>query len=152
MSFPVFLVNLGDDEIWLKKGQTVVQLMNLQVDVSEISMDTAYERVDADKGYYTGDEESLLPTPNDEGTSFMTSPMDVEGHQKAKLQDIKISLQDKQKFEELCKEFGDVFSSDSQDIRKMPLIMMDIDTGDHPPIYQRPYTLPLKQAERVKRE
>ena len=146
------LVNLGDDDIWLKKGQTIAKLENLQIDVSEISTDTAHERVDVDEGYHMGNEESSLPVPDEEGTSFITLPVDVEGHQKAKLKDIKILSHDKQKFEKLCKEFGDVFSSDSQDIRKMPLIMMDIDMGDHPPICQRSYTLPLKHAEWVKRE
>ena len=29
---------------------------------------------------------------------------------------------------------------------------MDIDTGDNPPVCQRPYTLPLKHAEWVKKE
>ena len=83
------------------------------MDVSEISMDTAHERVDADEGYHMGDEESSLPVTDEEGTSFITSTTDVEGHWKAKLKDIKISPHDKQKFVELCKEFDDVFSSDS---------------------------------------
>ena len=29
---------------------------------------------------------------------------------------------------------------------------MDIDTGENPPVCQRPYTLPLKHAEWVKKE
>ena len=29
---------------------------------------------------------------------------------------------------------------------------MDIDTGENPPVCQRPYTLPLKYAEWVKKE
>ena len=36
------------------------------------------------------------------------------------------------------------FSKDSADIGKTPLVQMEIDTGDHPPISQRPYTLALK--------
>ena len=71
---PCVLVNLGDDDIWLKKDQTVAQLENLQIDASEISMDTAHKRVDADEEYHMGDEESLLPVPDEEGISFMTSP------------------------------------------------------------------------------
>ena len=39
-----------------------------------------------------------------------------------------------EQFEQLCKEFEDVFSKDSIDIGKTPLITMDIDTGDSPPI------------------
>ena len=44
------------------------------------------------------------------------------------------------------------FSENSGDIGKTPLIQMDIMTGDSPPVGQRPYTLPLKHAEWVKRE
>ena len=32
------------------------------------------------------------------------------------------------------------------------MIKMDIDTGENPPIWQRPDTLPLKHAEWVKKE
>ena len=38
------------------------------------------------------------------------------------------------------------------DIGKTPLIEMEIDTGDSPPITQKPYTLPLKHAEWVQKE
>ena len=41
---------------------------------------------------------------------------------------------------------------DSSDIGKTPLIEMEIDTGDSPPITQRPYTLPLKHATWVQKE
>ena len=44
------------------------------------------------------------------------------------------------------------FSINSSDIRKTPLIEMEIDTGDSPPITQRPYTLPLKHATWVQKE
>ena len=50
------------------------------------------------------------------------------------------------------KEFGDVFSKDSTDIGKTPLITMDIDIGDSPPVCQRPYNLPLKHREWVQKE
>ena len=38
------------------------------------------------------------------------------------------------------------------DIGKTPLITMDIDTGDSPPICQKPYNLPLKHREWVQKE
>ena len=34
----------------------------------------------------------------------------------------------------------------------MPLLEMEIDTGDSPPITQKPYTLPLKHAAWVQKE
>ena len=41
---------------------------------------------------------------------------------------------------------------DLSDIGKTPLIEMEIDTGDSPPITQKPYALPLKHAEWVQKE
>ena len=45
-----------------------------------------------------------------------------------------------------------MFSENSGDIGRTSLIKMDIDTGENPPVCQRPYTLPLKHAEWVKKE
>ena len=53
---------------------------------------------------------------------------------------------------DICKEFENVFSKDSTDIGKTPLITMDIDTGDSPPVCQRSYNLPLKHREWVQKE
>ena len=55
-------------------------------------------------------------------------------------------------FKDLCTEFSDIFSTDSGDIRKTPLLEVEIDTGDNLPITQKPYTLPLKHTEWVQRE
>ena len=55
-------------------------------------------------------------------------------------------------FQGLCHEFKDIFSVDSGDIGKTPLVEMEIDTGDSPLITQKPYTLPLKHAEWVQKE
>ena len=149
---PCILVNLGDQDIWLKKGQKVAQLANSQIYISELSTDTAYEMTEWDEGYQTGEEDSTPSPMTPEQTSFITSPTDVEGHRKAKLKDVQVSDEDQAQFWSLCEEFRDVFSSDSQDIGKTPLIKMDIDTGNSPPICQRLYTLLLKHAEWVKKE
>ena len=60
--------------------------------------------------------------------------------------------ENKEKFRLLCEEFEDIFSKSSSDIGKTPLITMDIDTGDSPPVCQRPYNLPLKHREWVQKE
>ena len=67
------------------------------------------------------------------------------------LQDKTITTDIKQKFEELCEEYGEAFSK-NEDIDKTKLVKMDIDTGDSPPVSSRPYTLPLKHYELVQRE
>ena len=52
----------------------------------------------------------------------------------------------------MCTEFNDIFSTDSSDIGKTPLLEVEIDTGDSLSITQKPYTLPLKHTKWVQRE
>ena len=45
-----------------------------------------------------------------------------------------------------------MISKNSGDIGKTMLVEMEKDTGNHPPIASKPYTLPLKHYEWVQRE
>ena len=83
---------------------------------------------------------------------FITSPADVDTHRKVKLQDAKVLDKYKIEFEKLCEEYDDIFSKDSSDIGKTPLITMEIETGDSPPVCRRPYNLPLKHIDWVQKE
>ena len=83
---------------------------------------------------------------------FITSPADVDTHRKVKLQDAEVLNKYKIEFEKLCEEYDDIFSKDSSDIGKTPLITMEIETGDSPPVCQRPYNLPLKHIDWVQKE
>ena len=83
---------------------------------------------------------------------FITSPADVDTHRKVKLQDAEVLDKYKIEFEKLCEEYSDIFSKDSSDIGKTPLITMEIETGDSPPVCQRPYNLPLKHIDWVQKE
>ena len=94
--------------------------------------------------------ETLPEIPHD--TAFICSPADVPGPRKVQLQDKNITTDIRQKFEELCKEYGEAFSKNNKDIGRTKLVKMDIDTGDSPPVSLRPYTLPLKHYEWVQRE
>ena len=85
-------------------------------------------------------------------TAFICSPADVPGPRKVQLQDKDIATDIRQKFEELCEEYGEAFSKNIEDIGRTKLVKMDIDTGDSPPVSSRPYTLPLKHYEWVQRE
>ena len=80
-------------------------------------------------------------------TAFICSPADVPGPRKVQLQDLEVTPDVKQKFKELCERYGDAFSKNNEDIGRMKLVKMDIDTGDSPPVSSRPYTLPLKHYE-----
>ena len=94
--------------------------------------------------------ETLPEIPHD--TAFICSPADVPGPRKVQLQDKTITTDIRQKFEELCEEYGEAFSKNNEDIGRTKLVKMDIDTGDSPPVSSRPYTLPLKHYEWVQRE
>ena len=83
---------------------------------------------------------------------FITSPADVDTHRKVKLQDAEVLDKYKEEFEKMCEEYNDIFSKDSSDIGKTPLITMEIETGDSPPVCQRPYNLPLKHIDWVQKE
>ena len=83
---------------------------------------------------------------------FITSPVDVDTHRKVKLQDAEVLNKYKIEFKKLCEEYDDIFSKDSSDIGKTPLITMEIETGDSPPVCQRPYNLPLKHIDWVQKE
>ena len=61
---------------------------------------------------------------------FIVSPADVDIHRKVKLQDAEVLDKYKEEFEKLCEEYNDIFSKDSSDIGKTPLITMEIETGD----------------------
>ena len=85
-------------------------------------------------------------------TAFICSPADVPGPHKVQLQDKDITTDIRQKFKELCEEYGEAFSKNNEDISRTKLVKMDTDTGDSPPVSSRPYTLPLKHYEWVQRE
>ena len=85
-------------------------------------------------------------------TAFICSPADVPGPCKVQLQNKDITTDIRQRFKELCKEYGEAFSKNNEDIGRTKLVKMDIDTGDSPPVSSRPYTLPLKHYEWVQRE
>ena len=68
---------------------------------------------------------------------FIMSPADIEVHQKVELQDAKITEVQQNAFKELCNEFKDIFSIDSSDTGKTPLLEMEIDNGDNLPITQK---------------
>ena len=96
--------------------------------------------------------ENEKPHCNISSEKFITSPADVDTHRKVKLQDAEVLDRYKEGFEKLCEEYNDIFSKDSSDIGKTPLITMQIETGDSPPVCQRPYNLPLKHIDWVQKE
>ena len=85
-------------------------------------------------------------------TAFICSPADVDSRRRVELSDAPVSDETRQRFKELCNRYPNVFSKSNTDIGRTKLVTMDIDTGDSKPICQKPYTLPLKHYEWVKKE
>ena len=146
MQVPYVLINLAEESVSLTKGELLGNLELVEEDIEKIVTNTAMEimsvEIEEDQNTEVGEVEK----------KFITSPVDVEVHRKVNLQNAKITKENLQIFKELCKKYEDIFSKDSTDIGRTPLVTMEIDTGDCPPISQRPYNLPLKHSDWVQKE
>ena len=133
---PLVLINLSEDKkIFLRKGEILGHLEPSSIEINEI-IEEDWPKEEEIKG----EENEAIPLEK----KFITSPAEVNTHRKMQLQDAEVSKKYKGQFKQLCKEFEDLFSKDSTDIGKTPLITMDINTGNSLPICQKPYNLPLK--------
>ena len=152
---PLVVINLSSDEIYLLKGETMGFMQIQSLDISEITTETSPEPspiiFEDDKKEVLNKQEGEVNKENIE-KRFITSPADIEVHRKVELQDADITEDQQNAFKDLCTEFNDIFSTDSGDIGKTPLLEVEIDTGDSLPITQKPYTLPLKHTAWVQRE
>ena len=142
---PFLIVNLAQEGIFLPKGQMMGYLEPTTVAIDEMTTETSF--LGAETPEEIMEDETILLEKK-----FITSSADVERHRKVVLQDAEVSEDYKKKFIQLCEKYDDIFSKGPADIGKTPLITMEIDTGDSPPICQRPYNLPLKHADWVKKE
>ena len=97
---------------------------------------------------------TVMPKLNQNRTNILeTGPQEDFVHfQKPKLQDAPVSAKVLEDLENLLNENKNAFATDETEIGTTPLIKMSIDTGDHPPIAKRPYTLALKHDEWARKE
>ena len=140
------VVNLGQENLTLKRG-TILGYFEKWADettndpaISEsdwISACTEPE-IDPEKEPFKGAEMGCLK-----------SPADVDPREPLILKDAEVPPEAGESFERLCDKLADVFSRDSSDLGKTPLLKMDIPTGDSPPVSQKPYTLALKHVQWV---
>ena len=84
-------------------------------------------------------------------SDLVYSKAQVTEHQQVELRDQDVPKETKQEFEKL-KDYPKVFSLNNQDIGHTELVTMHVDTGDSPPICQKPYTLPLQHYSWVQQE
>ena len=137
---------IGKDTVIAFAEQPVLETYNIEL----ASEDKIEEHLAIPQNWVPQKHETLPEIPHD--TAFLCSPADVPGPDKVQLQDKDITTDVKQKFKELCDEYGEAFSKNNEDIGRTKLVKMDIDTEDSPLVSSRPYTLPLKHYEWVQRE
>ena len=133
---------IGKDTVITFAEQPVLETYNIEL----ASKDKIKEHLAKPQNWVPQRHETLPEIPHD--TAFICSLADVPGPRKVQLQDKDIATDIRQKFEELCEEYGEAFSKNNEDISRSKLVKMDIDTGDSPPVSSRPYTLPLKPLKR----
>ena len=169
---PYLLINLSNDNEHILKGEEIAVMEELMINSEQIQKEGDKQetkeqlksdlKVRKNEIYFEEeinylDEEVIIEAcDSDEEEEvekkFITSPADVETQRKVKLQNAYTTEIDKARFRCLCREFEDIFSKSSEDIGHTPLVTMDIETGDSPPICQKPYSLPLKHVEWVQKE
>ena len=137
---------IGKDTVIAFAEQPVVETYNIEL----ASEDKIKEHLAKPRNWVPQRHEINPEIPHD--AAFICSPADVPGPHKVQLQDKNITTDIRQKFKELCEEYGEAFSKNNEDIGRTKLVKMDIDTGDSSPVSSRPYTLPLKHYEWVYRE
>ena len=148
------LINLDESAIKLTEGTVMGCLVNLKEIAKQVQTSSTHESI-CEIEVAPEEQEFLDEIMHDgskEERKFIASPADIETHRETKLKDAEVSQEDRRSFEKLCKVYNDVFSKDSTDLGRSPLLTMEIDTGDHPPITQRPYSLALKHVEWVQEE
>ena len=101
-------------------------MQSQSLDVSEIITETSTEPIpiifeDDDKEVLYEQKEEDVNEENIE-KKFITSPTDIEVHRKVELQDADITEAQQNALKDLCTEFNDIFSTDSGDIGKTPLL------------------------------
>ena len=150
---PYLLINLSMEDKEIEKGEELAEMTVCPYQLNEIETEQTDEEeinnIEEDKIFEQCD---MFDDKTEVDKKFITSPAQIESQRKVKLQNAPITDEDRSNFKELCNKYTDIFSRNSEDIGHTPLLKMDIDTGDSPPVCQRPYSLPLKHVEWVTKE
>ena len=143
---PYMIINLEHDrDIYLGKNTVVAYTWEEDktceyLEVNEIIESTDFKKWTSTKG------KSIVES------DLVFSPAQVTEHCRVELKDQEISQETRERFKKIKKNHPKVFSVNNQDIGCTNLVTMHVDTGDTPPICQKPYTLPLKHYSWVQQE
>ena len=165
---PHVLVNLREEMVFIPKGTILAELQLMSCSINQITTESYMQinEIEAQKALSTNDQNKPTRDNNNDNDKselgkddmenlekkFITSPADVDEHRKAELQDAVVTEKERNQFKQLCEEFTEVFSKSSEDIGRTPLVTMESETGNSPPVCQKPYNLAQKHVEWVQKE
>ena len=145
-TIPYMIVNLDyQDMVYIKKDTLVAYIHEEDVSCEYLEVN---EIVESTQGINWQPPCNCKMVKSD----LVYSPAQFTEHCRVELKDHNVSVETKQQFEELKAKYPEVFSLNNEDIGHTQLVTMNIDTGDSPPVYQKPYTLPLKDYSWVQQE
>ena len=145
-TIPYMLINLGNvDTIYLGRDTPIAYIKGEDASYEYLEVNEIIEDV---RGINWQPPHTHKMVTSD----LIYYPAQVTEHRCVELKDQDISEDKRRKFEELKVQFPKVFSLNNGDIGHNQLVTMDIDTGDSPPICQKPYTFPLKHYNWVQQE
>ena len=141
---PYMIINLDyNDEVYIGKNTHIVY-------IEEESVECNY--IEVCKSIETTECHNWMPKRKIVNSDLVYSPAQVTEHWWVELRDQDVPKETRQEFVKLKEDYPEVFSLNNQDIGHTQLVTMHVDTGDSPPICQKPYTLPLKHYSWVQQE
>ena len=145
-TIPYMIVNLDyHDMVYIKKDTLVAYIQEEDIPCEYLEVN---EIVESTQGINWQPPHNCKIVNSD----LVYSPAQITEHHRVELKDHDASEETRQQFEELKAKYPKVFSLNNEDIGHTQLVTMDIDTGDSPPVCQKPYTLPLKHYSWVQQE
>ena len=119
------MVNLGQEKLTLKRGTILGYFERWAY---EAVSDPDISESDWVNACREPEEESKEESFKGAEMGFLKSPVDVDPQELIILKDAEVPPEAQESFEELCDQFTDIFSKDSSDLGKTPLLKMDIPT------------------------
>ena len=141
---PYMIINLDyNDDVYIGKNTHTAYIEEELVECNYIEVCESIETTECC---------NWMPKREIVNSNLVYSPAQVTEHRRVELRDQDVPKETKQEFDKLKEDYPEVFSLNNQDIGHTQLVTMHVDTGDSPPIYQKPYTLPLKHYSWVQQE
>ena len=103
MRRPYILINFAKENVFLPKGELLGNLEPSEENIQKIVTSTSMEMMSVEEGENQNTEVKEVEKKS------ITSPADVEIHQKVNLQDAEVTEKDLQQFKQLCGEYDDIF-------------------------------------------